>query len=81
MITQITRFFAATSVIIVLTGLATAQDNDVSVGIEVLEPFEVIGSKENAQNLGGVGTYLDADDIGTFIHTDVNEILGQVPGV
>ncbi len=81
MIKQITRFFAATSVIIVPMGLATAQDKNVSAGIEVLEPFEVIGSKENAQNLGGVGTYLDADDIGAFIHTDVNEILGQVPGV
>ena len=63
-----------------LSSLTFAQDDNAS-GLDVLEPFEVIGSKEKAKSLGGTGTYLDADDIGAFFHTDINEILRQVPGV
>ena len=62
------------------SSLAFAQDNNAS-GLEVLEPFEVIGSKQNAQKLVGTGTYLDASDLSPFFHTDINEILNQVPGV
>ena len=69
--------------IAVLTPFAMviARDDNATVGLEVLEPFEVIGSKENLQSLEGAGSYLDTGDLAPFIHTDVNEILSQVPGV
>ena len=62
-------------------GLAIAQDKNASAGLEVLEPFEVIGSKQNLQSLEGAGAYFDTGDLAPFFHTDVNEILNQVPGV
>ncbi len=64
-----------------LFGLATAQDKNASAGLEVLEPFEVIGSKQNVLTLEGAGAYLDTSDLAPFVHTDANEILSQVPGV
>jgi len=74
------RFNFATGLAALASSLSFAQDNNAS-GLEVLEPFEVIGSKQNAQSLVGTGTYLDASDLSPFFHTDINEILNQVPGV
>ena len=62
-------------------GVTTAQDNNTTQELEVLEPFEVIGSKDNLQSLEGSGAYLDTGDLAPFINTDINEILRQVPGV
>ena len=46
-----------------------------------LSPFNVIGSKSDVSDLQGTGTILNSDDLGPFFHTDITEILRQVPGV
>ena len=48
---------------------------------DVLTPFNVIGSKEDVTSLQGSGVVLDSTDLKPFMHTDINEILRQVPGV
>jgi len=48
---------------------------------EQLTPFNVIGSKSDVPSLKGSGTVLDSTDLKPFFHTDINEILRQVPGV
>jgi Fe(3+) dicitrate transport protein len=48
---------------------------------DYLSPFNVIGSKSDVSNLQGTGTVLNSDDLGPFFHTDITEILRQVPGV
>jgi Fe(3+) dicitrate transport protein len=50
-------------------------------GPDHLTPFNVIGTKADAQKLQGSGTVLDSTDLKPFFHTDINEILRQVPGV
>jgi Fe(3+) dicitrate transport protein len=57
------------------------QDENASDGIEVLTPFNIIGNKADVSSLQGTGTVLDASDLGPFFHTDITEILRQVPGV
>ncbi|MFP6854844.1 MAG: TonB-dependent receptor, partial [Opitutales bacterium] len=78
---RLKRSIIATCIASIASPFAFAQDTNVSDGIEVLEPFEVIGSKQNALKLEGSGSYLDNNDLGTFLYTDINEILRQVPGV
>ena len=46
-----------------------------------LAPFNVIGTKADVSSLNGSGTVLDSSDLGKFMHTDINDILRQVPGV
>ena len=48
---------------------------------DYLSPFNVIGSKEDVPELEGTGAVLDSSDLKPFFHTDVNNILRQVPGV
>ena len=60
---------------------AYGQEGNASAGIEVLAPFNVIGTKADVAKLQGSGAVLDAEDLKPFFHTDVNEILRQVPGV
>ena len=48
---------------------------------DYLSPFNVIGSKEDVPVLEGVGSVLEASDLKPFFHTDVNDILKEVPGV
>ena len=48
---------------------------------DVLTPFNVIGSKEDVTSLQGSGVVLDSTDLKPFFHTDITEILRQVPGV
>ena len=50
-------------------------------GTDVLEPFSVIGSKENISGLTGSGYYIDSTELEVFNYTDVNQILKTVPGV
>jgi Fe(3+) dicitrate transport protein len=57
---------------------ALADDHE---GKDYLSPFNVIGSKSDVSNLQGTGTVLNSDDLGPFFHTDITEILRQVPGV
>ena len=60
---------------------AHGQENNGSAGIDVLAPFNVIGTKADVPRLQGSGAVLDAEDLKPFFHTDVNDILRQVPGV
>ena len=46
-----------------------------------LSPFNVIGTKSDVSSLIGSGTVLDSEDLRPFSHTDIHEILRQVPGV
>ncbi|MBT5378116.1 MAG: TonB-dependent receptor [Opitutae bacterium] len=48
---------------------------------DVLEPFSVIGSKENISNLPGSGYYIDSKELEIFNYLDINQILKTVPGV
>jgi Fe(3+) dicitrate transport protein len=48
---------------------------------DYLSPFNVIGTKSDVSRLQGSGTVLDSTDLRPFFHTDVTEILRQVPGV
>ena len=48
---------------------------------DYLSPFNVIGSKEDVPVLEGVGSVLETTDLKPFFHTDVNDILKEVPGV
>ncbi len=54
---------------------------DIAGSADYLSPFNVIGSKEDVPKLEGTGSVLGASDLKPFFHTDVNEILRQVPGV
>ena len=51
------------------------------LGTDVLEPFSVIGSKENISGLTGSGYYIDSTELEVFNYTDINQILKTVPGV
>jgi Fe(3+) dicitrate transport protein len=65
--------------ILCLTNLSGEQE-----GIEntdYLSPFNVIGSKEDVPVLEGTGSVLETTDLNAFFHTDVNDILKEVPGV
>ena len=46
-----------------------------------LSPFNVIGTKSDVTSLKGSGAVLDSSDLAPFFHTDIHEILRQVPGV
>jgi Fe(3+) dicitrate transport protein len=46
-----------------------------------LSPFNVIGTKADVPSLQGSGTVLDSSDLKKFKHTDIHDILRQVPGV
>ncbi len=46
-----------------------------------LDPFQVIGSREQAFELPGSGIYLGPEAIDRFKLTNINEILRQAPGV
>jgi Fe(3+) dicitrate transport protein len=48
---------------------------------DYLSPFNVIGSKEDVPVLEGTGSVLETTDLNAFFHTDVNDILKEVPGV
>ena len=68
-------------VAVILGGFLHGQDENASDAIEALTPFNVIGKKADVSSLQGTGTVLDASDLGPYFHTDVTEILRQVPGV
>lgn len=70
--------------IIALTGLIWANVTIAEEGTQdtdYLSPFNVIGSKEDIPELEGTGSVLGTTDLKPFFHTDVNEILREVPGV
>ena len=46
-----------------------------------LSPFNVIGTKADVPSLKGSGAVLDSSDLKKFMHTDIHDILRQVPGV
>ncbi len=76
--TKIISTLAATAF---LAGASHGQDENGSDAIDALTPFNVIGNKSDILSLQGSGTVLDASDLGPYFHTDVTEILRQVPGV
>ena len=68
--------FASTSI-----ALSAFADDHGGDSPDYLSPFNVIGTKSDISYLEGTGTVLDSEDLGPFFHTDINEILRQVPGV
>ena len=64
---------------LICTNSTTAQED--TQDKDYLSPFNVIGSKEDIPELEGTGTVLATTDLKPFFHTDVNEILREVPGV
>ena len=64
-----------------LVGSVHGQEENAKEPIDNLAPFNVIGSKADIPSLQGSGTVLDTTDLKPFFHTDINEILRQVPGV
>jgi Fe(3+) dicitrate transport protein len=46
-----------------------------------LETVTIIGSKEDASQLAGSGEVITDQDLAKFQYTDIQRILGQVPGV
>lgn len=46
-----------------------------------LDPFQVIGSREQVFDLPGSGAYLGPDELDTFQYKNVNQTLELVPGV
>lgn len=73
---KLASMFASTSI-----ALSAFADDHGGDSPDYLSPFNVIGTKADVSGLGGTGTVLDAEDLSPFFHTDINEILRQVPGV
>jgi Fe(3+) dicitrate transport protein len=73
---KLASMFASTS--IALSAFADDHGGDEP---DYLSPFNVIGTKADISYLEGTGTVLDSEELGPFFHTDINEILRQVPGV
>jgi Fe(3+) dicitrate transport protein len=73
---KLASMFASTS--IALSAFADDHGGDEP---NYLSPFNVIGTKADVTELVGSGTVLNSDDLDPFFHTDVTEILRQVPGV
>ena len=59
----------------------TAFSQEEEAQTDYLSPFNVIGAKEDIPQLEGTGSVLDTTDLKPFMHTDVNELFRQVPGV
>ena len=76
-----TKRIGTLSIVAILAGSLQGQDENTKEPIDQLAPFNVIGTKADVQSLQGSGTVLDASDLGPFFHTDINEVLRQVPGV
>ena len=64
-----------------LLAVGWAYSQDKSPNADYLNEFNVIGTKESSKTLQGSGTVLDSSDLDVFRHTNINEILRQVPGV
>jgi len=61
--------------------IATAQESGEGTDIGLLEPLVIIGSKDEVYNLAGSAVYLGADEWRSQGYTNINEMLGRVPGV
>ena len=72
-----THIFALAALFWANTTLAKEDTEDA----DYLSPFNVIGNKEDIPELEGTGSVLATADLKPFFHTDVNEILREVPGV
>lgn len=46
-----------------------------------LESVHIIGSREDAHQVAGSGSVIDATELARFEHTDIHRILASVPGV
>jgi Fe(3+) dicitrate transport protein len=73
---KLASMFASTSI-----ALSAFADDHGGDSPDYLSPFNVIGTKSDISYLEGTGTVLDSEDLGPFFHTDITEILRQVPGV
>ena len=75
------KIFGSSFVAALLAASTFGQNENEGDGIDVLSPFNVIGTKADVPKLQGSGAVLDSSDLKPFFHTDINEILRQVPGV
>ena len=75
---------SCTAIALINVSLYAQNENAVTVKetfVDVLEPFSIIGSKENVADLKGSGFYIDNVELETFNYTDINQILRSIPGV
>lgn len=68
-------------VFLVIFSLPVCMLGKQDAGADYLSPFNVIGKKEDVRELKGSGASLKQDSLKIFSHTDVNEILREVPGI
>jgi Fe(3+) dicitrate transport protein len=61
--------------------IANAQESESAENLGLLEPLVIIGSKDEVYNLSGAAAYLDAEEWRAQGYTNINRILGRVPGV
>ena len=61
--------------------LPAQEGGEAAQPVDILEPFSVIGSKENVSDLTGSGFYIDTSELEIFNPTDITQILRTVPGV
>jgi Fe(3+) dicitrate transport protein len=61
--------------------IANAQETEGVKNLGTIEPLVIIGSKEEVYNLAGSAAYLDAQEWRSQGYTNINQILGRVPGV
>jgi Fe(3+) dicitrate transport protein len=73
---KLASMFASTSI-----ALSAFADDHGGDSPDYLSPFNVIGTKADVSELKGSGAVLDSSDLKPFMHTDIHEILRQVPGV
>ena len=72
---------SAVAALLAVSSFGQNENENEADGIDVLTPFNVIGTKADLSKLQGSGAVLDSSDLKPFFHTDINEILRQVPGV
>ena len=72
---------SAVAALLAVSSFGQNENENEADGIDVLSPFNVIGTKADVPKLKGSGAVLDSSDLAPFFHTDIHEILRQVPGV
>ncbi len=63
-----------------IAGGVSAQEAE-STPIYSIDPFEVIGSKEQALGIPGSATFIDLGEISSFNYDNIDQVIRRVPGV
>ena len=73
--------YGVLGVILAAGALVNAQEAEGEENLGFLEPLVVIGGKDEVYNLAGSAAYLDAQEWREQGYTNINRMLGRVPGV